>query len=53
ETDAPYLAPAPFRGSRNEPSYIPYIAAKIAEIKDISVQQVTVQTTENALNLLQ
>ena len=48
ETDAPYLAPVPFRGKRNESSYIKYVAMKLAEIKNISLETVAQQTTENA-----
>ncbi len=48
ETDAPFLAPHPFRGKRNEPGYIPYIAQKVAEIRQISLKQVADKTTENA-----
>jgi TatD DNase family protein len=48
ETDAPYLAPVPFRGKRNESSYLKYIAQKIAEIKNISVEEVAERTTKNA-----
>ncbi|MEX0647264.1 MAG: TatD family hydrolase [Balneolaceae bacterium] len=51
ETDAPYLTPAPHRGKRNEPSYIPIIAEKLAELKDKSVQEVAKTTTENAFRL--
>lgn len=51
ETDDPWLAPVPFRGKRNEPSYIQYVAKKIAEIKQCSVQEVAQQTTRNALDL--
>lgn len=51
ETDAPYLAPVPYRGKRNEPKYIPHIAEKIADYKNISVQDVADLTTTNALNL--
>ncbi len=51
ETDAPYLTPVPHRGKRNESSYIPFIAAKIAEIKEISVERVAEITTSNALRL--
>ena len=51
ETDAPYLAPVPNRGKRNESSYIPLIAAKIAEIKGVSIEEVAAATTANALNL--
>ncbi|MDR3297036.1 MAG: TatD family hydrolase, partial [Prevotellaceae bacterium] len=48
ETDAPYLTPAPHRGKRNESSYLPLVAQKIAEVKDLSVEQVAEQTTCNA-----
>ncbi len=48
ETDAPYLAPAPYRGKRNESSYIPIIAAKIAEIKGLPVAEIAAATTQNA-----
>jgi len=48
ETDAPYLTPVPFRGKRNESSYLKYIAAKLAEVKQISVEEVARVTTENA-----
>ena len=48
ETDSPYLAPAPFRGKRNEPSYIPIIAKKLAEIYKVRVEEIAKVTTENA-----
>ncbi len=51
ETDSPYLAPVPHRGKRNEPSYIPIIAQKIAEVKRISVEEVMKQTTANSFTL--
>jgi len=51
ETDAPWLTPVPYRGKRNEPAYIPLIAQKIAEIKNISLKEVAVVTTENALRM--
>lgn len=51
ETDAPYLAPAPHRGKRNESSYIPLIAAKVAEIFSLDVKIIEQTTTNNALNL--
>ncbi len=51
ETDAPYLAPTPHRGTPNESSYIPLIAQKIAEIMDVSVKEVMERTTENALRI--
>lgn len=48
ETDSPYLAPVPYRGKRNESSYIPLIAKKIAEIKGIGLEEVANTTTTNA-----
>jgi len=48
ETDAPYLSPVPFRGKRNESSYLKYVVAKLAEIKNCSVETVAKVTTENA-----
>lgn len=51
ETDAPYLAPAPYRGKRNESSYIPLIAEKIADTKNREVAEVARVTTENATGL--
>lgn len=48
ETDAPYLAPVPYRGKRNESSYIPIIAAKIAELRGIDMELVAAVTTKNA-----
>jgi TatD DNase family protein len=48
ETDAPYLAPMPHRGKRNESSYIPLIAQKVADIKNISIEEVQHITTKNA-----
>ncbi len=51
ETDAPYLAPVPFRGKRNEPSYISYVAQKLAEIKATAVEEIASVTTANAQKL--
>lgn len=51
ETDAPYLAPVPYRGKRNESSYIALVAQKLAEIKEISIEEVANVTTNNALRL--
>ena len=48
ETDAPYLAPVPFRGKRNESSYLKYIADKLAEIKEVDKEEVATITTSNA-----
>lgn len=51
ETDAPYLAPAPFRGKRNESAYVSLIAQKIAQLKEISYAEVCEITTANAVKL--
>lgn len=51
ETDAPFLAPAPFRGKRNEPAYVRLVAERLADLKGISVDEVSRITTANALRL--
>ena len=51
ETDAPYLTPVPKRGKRNEPSYVQFVAEKIAEIKGIDKEEVEEVTTQNARKL--
>ncbi len=51
ETDAPYLAPVPYRGKRNEPAYIPIIAQKLADVMQVSIQEVAERTTHNAKKL--
>jgi TatD DNase family protein len=51
ETDAPYLAPVPHRGKRNEPAYLPLVAARVAELKQVPVEEVWEKTTNNALSL--
>ena len=53
ETDSPYLAPAPHRGKRNESAFLYYVASKLAEAKNLTVQQVAEMTTTNALDLFQ
>ncbi len=52
ETDCPYLAPVPFRGKRNESSYLRYVAEKIAEIKGISPEEVETATEANAWRVI-
>lgn len=52
ETDAPYMAPTPNRGKRNRSDYIKFIIEKIAEVKELSVEEVSNATIENAKNLL-
>ena len=51
ETDSPFLAPIPFRGKPNKPAHIPAIATFIAELRDISLQELAEQTSENAQRL--
>ena len=51
ETDSPYLTPVPFRGKRNESSYIPYIAQKLAELTGRDIQEIAATTTSNAQKL--
>jgi TatD DNase family protein len=47
ETDSPYLAPVPYRGKVNNPSYVPYVAAKIAELRKLTVERVAELTSTN------
>lgn len=51
ETDSPYLAPVPFRGKRNECSYLRYIAEKLAEVKQLTLTEVAAITTQNTRRL--
>ncbi|MDZ7262912.1 MAG: TatD family hydrolase [candidate division KSB1 bacterium] len=51
ETDCPFMAPVPYRGQRNEPAYIRYIAERMAQIKDCPVTEVAEKTTQNARSL--
>lgn len=51
ETDSPYLTPVPFRGRRNESSYIPYIAARLAELTGTDIREIAGTTTDNARKL--
>ena len=51
ETDSPYLAPVPFRGKRNESSYVKHVAERVADILDLTTKEVAQKTTENAVNL--
>lgn len=53
ETDAPFLTPVPFRGKRNTPHYVEYIGRRIAELKEISFEDVARQTTHNAQRLFE
>ena len=51
ETDAPYLAPVPFRGKRNEPSYIPFIVEKLSVLLKKTKEEIIESTTQNAIKL--
>ena len=51
ETDAPYLAPIPFRGKRNEPAYVNHTAARLAELRGVSVEEINLQTSANFYRL--
>jgi len=51
ETDAPYLAPTPMRGRRNEPAYLPHTAAVVAAMRNVSVSSLCATTTHNAREL--
>jgi TatD DNase family protein len=51
ETDSPYLAPTPHRGKRNEPAFLPLIAQKVADLKQMSLQELKTITTANALQI--
>lgn len=52
ETDAPYMSPVPFRGKENEPAYVKYVAQEIANLRNISYEEVAETTTNNAKKLL-
>ncbi|MBU0540545.1 TatD family hydrolase, partial [Patescibacteria group bacterium] len=50
ETDAPWLAPVPYRGKQNEPSFVCYVAEKVAEIRGVSAEAIAKATTKNAMD---
>ncbi len=50
ETDAPYLAPHPYRGKRNEPAFVPLVAEEIARLKGLTIEEIAQATTDNAKN---
>ena len=47
ETDSPYLAPVPYRGKTNNPSYVPFVAKQIAQVRGISIEEVAAATSAN------
>ncbi|MEP7276793.1 MAG: TatD family hydrolase [Betaproteobacteria bacterium] len=51
ETDSPYLAPVPHRGKRNQPAYVPHVAAEIARLRDLPVEAVAAATSQNFFRL--
>lgn len=51
ETDAPYLAPVPYRGKQNQPAYVRYVAEEIARLRSLSFEEVAMATTDNFLRL--
>ena len=51
ETDSPYLPPTPYRGKRNEPSYLIHVAEKLANILEISIDEIAKTTTSNAKSI--
>lgn len=51
ETDSPYLAPEKYRGKQNEPAFLPEVALKIAELKNLSIEEIAKRTSENAKKL--
>lgn len=51
ETDCPYLTPTPYRGKRNEPAYVHYVAQEIADLREMTYEQLTKQTFNNACKL--
>ena len=53
ETDAPYLAPVPHRGKRNESNYLPLVAQKLALLKNITIEEIAQITSNNALKLFE
>ncbi|MDO4912690.1 MAG: TatD family hydrolase [Lactobacillus sp.] len=51
ETDAPYLTPKPYRGKQNEPGYVHYVAKAVAELKDLSLEEVAEATYQNTMKV--
>ena len=51
ETDSPYLTPPPFRGKRNDPSNVRFVAEELARLKGVSVEEIAKQTKKNAMEV--
>ena len=51
ETDSPYLAPIPYRGKRNESSYLVNVISKLADLYDVSEEEIAQRTTQNSVNV--
>jgi TatD DNase family protein len=51
ETDSPYLAPIPFRGKTNQPAFVKHVAAEVARLRNISLQELTEASTKNFFTL--
>ena len=51
ETDAPYLAPVPYRGKTNQPAYVRYVAEEIARLREASIEQIAAATSANFFRL--
>jgi TatD DNase family protein len=51
ETDSPYLAPVPFRGKRNEPSFVPHVASAIAKLREADAETIGSATSKNFFSL--
>ena len=51
ETDAPYLAPVPYRGKPNEPAYVYHVAVALAQLRNVTLDEIANRTTENFFNL--
>jgi TatD DNase family protein len=51
ETDSPFLTPVPFRGKRNEPAFLPFVAEAMARLKSLDIAEIAQKTTENACTL--
>jgi TatD DNase family protein len=51
ETDSPYLAPVPYRGTRNQPAYVAHVAAEVARLRDVPVEEVAAATSANFFRL--